>query len=132
MSYCHNSLFRFLFSFIAFPVITTPESRQVYNITEGDSITCTATGYPVPDIVWLNNDGSVVDKNRLVPSIITTVEDNIFSISVSMILRRGDGGVYTCHASNFLGSDNSTINITVQCKFTFLHMVITANLWRLM
>ena len=43
----------------------------------------------------------------------TTVED----ISVSMIVRRGDGGVYTCHAYNFLGSDSSTISITVQCKF---------------
>ena len=88
----------------------------MYNISDGDSITCTATGYPVPDIVWLNNDGSVVDKNRLVPSIMATGAGNTSSMSVSMIVRRGDSGVYTCQASNFLGNDSSTINITVQRK----------------
>ena len=105
--------------FIAFPIITTPESRRAYNITEGDSVTCTATGYPVPDIVWLNNDGSVVDKNRLVSSIMTTGAGNTPRMSVSVIIRRGDGGVYTCHANNFLGNDSSIINITVQCKSLF-------------
>ena len=101
--------------FIAFPIIITPETKQV--VTEGDNITCTATGYPVPDIVWLNTyNRSVIDKNRLIPGIMATGAGSISSMSVSMIVRRGDSGVYTCQASNFLGNDNSTINITVQCK----------------
>ena len=101
------------FLFVAIPIIITPDTKQAYNITEGGNITCTATGYPVPDIVWLNN-GSVVDKNRLVP--ISTMATGVSSMSVSMVIRRGDGGVYACVASNFLGYDSSTVNITVQCK----------------
>ena len=105
------------FLFITIPIINIPETKQAYNITEGGNITCTATGYPVPDIVWLNN-GSVVDKNRLVPiSIMATGVSNVSSMSVSMVVRRDDGGVYTCVANNFLGYDSSTVNITVQCKF---------------
>ena len=96
------------FLFVAIPIVIIPETKQAYNITEGGNITCTATGYPVPDIVWLNNDGSVVDKNRLV--------SNVSSMSVSMVARRNDGGVYTCVANNFLGYDSSTVNITVHCK----------------
>ena len=80
-------------------------------------ITCTATGYPVPDIVWLNNDGSVVDEDRLIPGgVMTTDITNVPSVSVSMIVRRSDGGVYTCFANNSVGNDTSTIHITVQRK----------------
>ena len=50
------------------PTITTPMERQEFNITEGSngSITCTATGYPVPTVVWQNSDGSSLSNNRLV------------------------------------------------------------------
>ena len=41
---------------------------------------------------------------------------SLFSMSASMIVRRGDEGVYTCVASNLLGSDNISVNITVHCK----------------
>ena len=117
MSYCHNNLFRFLFLFIAFPIITTPETEQVYNIAEGDSITCTATGYPVPDIVWLNNDGSVVDENRIkTDSTMATGVGNLFNVTVSMTVGRYDTGVYICIANNSIGNDTHAINITVNCK----------------
>ena len=80
-------------------------------------ITCTATGYPVPDVVWLNNDGSVVDEDRTKTDNVMTTGD-ISGVSVSMIVRRSDGGVYTCFANNSFGNDTSTIHITVQCKFS--------------
>ena len=100
------------------PNITMPEAEQVYTITEDDdNITCTATGYPVPDIVWLNNDGSVVDKNRLITdSVMTTVTGNLSSVSVSMIVTSNDTGVYTCVANNSVGNDTNTITIIVPCK----------------
>ena len=127
--YFCNILFRFLFLFIAFPVITTPETKQMYNITDGDSITCTATGYPVPSIVWLNNDGSIYDENRLIPASVTTTDiGNIPSVSVSMIIRRSDGGIYTCLANNSVGNDTSTVHITVQCKLSMYSHKFTANL----
>ena len=97
------------------PVITA--SEQEFNITEGDIITCTATGYPVPDIVWLNNDGSEIDKNRVKSdSTMATGVGNLSNVSVSMIIGRNDTGVYICIANNSIGNDTCTINITVNCK----------------
>ena len=110
-------LIRSLFVFTAIPVIDTIETEQVYNITEGDSITCTATGYPVPDIVWLNNDGSVVDENRIkTDSAMATGVGNLYNVSVSMIVGRNDAGVYECNANNSIGDDVQTIDIIVNCK----------------
>ena len=50
------------------PAITTPMEAEEFNITEGSnrSITCTATGYPVPTVVWQNSDGSSLSNNRLI------------------------------------------------------------------
>ena len=102
--------------FTAIPIITILEE---YTVTEGDNITCTATGYPVPDIVWLNIDGSIVDKNRTKTiTIWPTEKDNIFSKSVSMIVRRSDVGTYTCVANNSIGNDTSISIVTVQCKLS--------------
>ena len=107
-----------MFVFTAIPIIDITETEQVYNITEGDaSITCTATGYPVPDIVWLNNDGSEVDKNRVkTDSTMATGVGNLYNVSVSMTIGRNDTGVYACIANNSIGNDTHTINITVSCK----------------
>ena len=102
------------FLFTAIPIVDIPEN---YTVTEGGNIICEATGYPVPVIVWLNNDGSEVNESRLIAgSPVATGVGNLFSMSVSMIVRRGDGGVYTCVASNPLGSHNSSVNITIECK----------------
>ena len=89
----------------------------MYNITEGDNITCTATGYPVPDIVWSKNDRSVVDKNRIqTDSAMATGVGNLYNVSVSMTVGRNDAGAYTCVATNSIGNDTRTINVTVNCK----------------
>ena len=110
-------MFRFLLLFIAFPIIITPEIKQAYNITEGNSITCTATGYPAPDIVWLNNDGSEVEGNRIkTESAMATGIGNLYNVSVSMTVGRNDTGVYICIAYNSIGNDTHTTNITVNCK----------------
>ena len=109
-------------NFIALPVIDVPWTEQAYSVTEGNKITCRATGFPIPDIIWLNN-GSEVNKDRQVTDTpVATGVGNLFSVSVSMIVRRGDGGVYTCIATNSVGNDTKTINFTVQCKlFIKLH-----------
>ena len=92
-----------------------PRAEQEYYITESGRITCEATGYPVPVIVWLNNDGSKVNESRLVTgSTVATGVGNLLSINVSMIVRSSDGGAYTCVANNSYGSDS--VNITVYCK----------------
>ena len=45
---------------------------------------------------------------------VTTVNVNLTITNIS----REDTGVYMCSANNIFGSDNKSIDITVQCKFT--------------
>ena len=99
--------------------------RQEFNITEGSngSITCTATGYPVPTVVWQNSNGSSLSNNRLVssnPVISSTGVGNVSSVSVELMVigvMRVDTGMYRCSANNSVGSNTSSIIITVQCKY---------------
>ena len=105
-----------MFLHIAIPDITAPK-MEVHTITDGDSIACTATGYPEPNIVWLNSSESEVNEDRLMPGSPTaTGIGDLISMSVSLIVRGGDDGVYICVARNSVGNDSYTISITVQCK----------------
>ena len=106
------------------PIIIIPLQEQEFNITEGSngSITCTATGYPVPTVVWQNSDGSSLSNNRLVsgdPVISSTGVGNVSSVSVELMVigaMRVDTGMYTCSAHNSVSSTTRNINFTVQCK----------------
>ena len=107
------------------PNITTPMEGQQFNITEGSngSITCTATGYPVPTVVWQNSDGSSLSNNRVVSgspvNISSTGVGNVTSVSVELMVigaMRIDTGMYRCSANNNISSTTRNINITVQCK----------------
>ena len=106
------------------PTITTPMEGQQFNITEGSnrSITCTATGYPVPTVVWQNSDGSSLSNNRLVsgsPVISSTGVGNVSSVSVELMVigaMRVDTGMYRCSASNSIGNATRNIRISVQCE----------------
>ena len=106
------------------PNITTPMEGEEFNITEGSnkSITCTATGYPVPTVVWQNSDGSSLSNNRLVsgsPVISSTGIGNVSSVSVELMVIgavRVDSGMYRCSANNSVNSTTRNITITVQCK----------------
>ena len=103
---------------------------QQFNITEGSngSITCTATGYPVPTVVWQNSDGSSLSNNRLVsgsPVISSTGVGNVSSVSVELMVigaMRVDTGMYTCSANNSVGSVARSIDITVQGKY-YINMI---------
>ena len=106
------------------PNITTPMEGQQLSVTERSdgSITCTATGYPVPIVVWQNSDGSSLNNNRLVsgsPVISSTGVGNVSSVSVELMVigaMRVDTGMYTCSANNSASNTARIINITVQCK----------------
>ena len=112
------------------PNITTPMEGQEISITErsNGSITCTATGYPVPTVVWQNSDGSSLSNNRLVSgspvNISSTGVGNVSSVSVELMVigaMRGDSGMYRCSANNHVNSTTRNITITVQCKCLYVH-----------
>ena len=107
------------------PNVTTPMEGEEFNITEGSngSITCTATGYPVPTVVWQNSDGSSLSNNRLVSgspvNISSTGVGNVSSVSLELKVigaMRVDSGMYRCSANNSVNITTRNITITVQCK----------------
>ena len=104
--------------------ISIPTEEQQFNIIEGSngSITCTATGYPVPTVVWQNSDGSSLSNDRLVsgsPVISSTGFGNVSSVSVELMVigaMRVDTGMYRCSANNGVNSSSRNIIINVWCK----------------
>ena len=126
------------FCHIVASTITAPMDGQQFNITEGSngSITCTATGYPVPTVVWQNSDGSSLSNNRLVSgspvNISSTGVGNVTSVSVELMVigaMRVDTGMYRCSANNSVNSTTRNITITVQCKLKAMstHNYITVH-----
>ena len=99
---------------------------QQFNVIEGrnGSITCTATGYPVPTVVWQNSDGSSLNNNRLVSGLVnmsSTGVGNEVSISVELMVIgaiREDDRMYRCSANNNIGDATTNIRIIIQCKCT--------------
>ena len=95
-------------------------------IIEGDTttITCEAVGYPPPTVVWNRIDGDLSDRVSVSDSVsVPTGYGNVTRVSVNLTITnayREDTGVYTCSANNSIGSDNSYVSITIQCKFILL------------
>ena len=129
-------------NFTVAPNIATLMEGQQFNIIEGynESITCTATGYPVPTVVWQNSDGSSLSNNRLIsdsPVISSTGVGNVSSVSVELMVigaMRVDTGMYRCSVNNSISSTTRNISITVQCKFcnNYYKHVAIYNVSRLM
>ena len=86
-------------------------SKMEYN-SNGDgtyTITCTTTGAPPTDVVWMRNKVDVTNRNKYVPSqrIIdraSSTYDNVLTIKGSYEDAVGD---YSCNISNYL-SNTST------------------------
>ena len=119
-----------IWCFIVSPNIVVPVEGQEFTITEGSngSITCAATGYPPPTVVWLSIDSN----DRLMfgdPIMVPTGVGNVTSVSVELMVTgamRIDTGMYTCSVSNIVSSTTRNIIITVQCKLkSYLFYVYT-------
>ena len=111
------------------------EEEKFYILEESvESITCTATGYSVPTVVWQNSDGSSLSNNRLVsssPVISSTGVGNVSSVSVELMVigaMRVDSGMYRCSANNSISSITRTVTIIVQGKLQFIN-IVTCSYW---
>ena len=101
-------------------IIVQPEITNITvsdNIIEGNNITitCEATGIPLSTIVWTFS-GRVLMSDSVNT---TTGNGGVLRVTEALTIMnvsRKHTGVYTCSANNSVGSDNSNISITVQCK----------------
>ena len=84
------------------------------------TITCEATGIPLPTIVWTFS-GRVLMSDSVNT---TTGNGDVLRVTETLTIMnvsREHTGVYTCSARNSVGNDTSShIHITVQCKLVMM------------
>ena len=111
------------FLHIVLPNIEAPVINTTTMISEGLNITiiCEATGYPPPTIVWSRSNEALSDRVSVSDGVsVPTGNGNVRRVSVNLTIMstsREDTGVYICSANNYIGSDSTNVNVTVQCKF---------------
>ena len=91
------------------PPTITPGSTSVV-VTEGEvaTLTCTATGDPIPDQTWSRNGTQLTPGGRY------QISSDGRVLTVQQVNEEQDEGVFTCHASNDAGSDSADIAVSVQ------------------
>ena len=106
-------LFVCLFIVRVAPQITT--QSQVGSVIEGDNVTlsCNASGNPIPAITW-TRDGSLISSgNQRISFQAGNRQLTITNVN------RTDDGEYQCVADNSEGNDTSdVITLNVKCKYT--------------
>ena len=88
------------------------------------TITCKATGIPLPTIVWTFNGRVLMSGGNVITTAITIEIGDMSVVTQTLTIMnvlRNLTGMYTCSARNSVGSDNSgLIHITVQCKLVMM------------
>ena len=84
------------------------------------TINCSATGYPLPLLLWTRN-GMRLTNERFTIANITCSSDCFVDARVTSSLMitnasRSDIDMYTCTAMNILGKVNASLQLEVQCK----------------
>ena len=85
------------------------------NMGDTNSLTCQATGEPVPTIRWYHNSVPV----NTMKYIISVTSINITAISSTLTIMNvesSDVGTYTCNATNVVSSDISSAILTVNSE----------------
>ena len=114
------------FTIIAQPTATIP---AMVSVSEGDNITitCTATGVPVPSVNWSRADGSSLIDSRYVISdtSCSMVVNDVYQVTRNLTIMnivRGDIGVeYGCTVTNVVDTVQSNVSITVLCKLIIMY-----------
>ena len=103
-------------------IIFPPKDQNVGLSTE-TSFTCTAVGYPRPNIDWIKNNTTL--KNQSSPGAIKFVDPPVHlgnclisecGIRSTLIIQNvtaNDVGVYTCNASNSIGNTIRSAKLTI-------------------
>ena len=109
-----------LFCFVLFIVRVAPQittQPQSGPVTEGNNVTlsCNASGNPVPAISWTRDGSTVSSGDQRI-----SFEAGNRRLAITNV-SRADSGEYRCVADNSEGSDTSNATtLDVQCKYTSL------------
>ena len=93
------------------PDVATPVMSPHLSPVNGTlTLSCTYNAVPPPTITW-SHEGSPLDPND--PRITITSTTSRSDLSRDE-LGQGEGGTYTCGATNVVGSSSVNIEVTVQ------------------
>ncbi|XP_048588690.1 hemicentin-1 isoform X4 [Nematostella vectensis] len=96
------------------PSILSKSPDQTVNETiDFLKLTCLSDGYPAPTVTW-SRDGVVVSRT---------------SVYYSNSVIRSEAGTYTCTATNEMGSDTTTVQVTVNYKPEMVSSTINTSSW---
>lgn len=93
---------------ISTPKITLSSTELTVTKSDSASLLCSASGNPVPSVVWSRESG-VLPHNRT-----RVTSDGLLQIYDAQL---EDAGKYKCVAQNILGRDEKAISLVVQSKF---------------
>ena len=113
--------------YIGTPSIRYPPKDQKVDLSADTSFTCTAVGYPRPNIDWMNNNNSIILNQSLLGTIKYRIfiyppvslgdcsisECGIRSTIVIQDVADGDKGIYTCNATNSIGTAIESAKLTI-------------------
>ena len=103
-----------------------PIFNSIVEEGNGTTVTCEATGFPPPTTVWSRTNGILSNRVSVSESFSTlTNNGNVTRVSLNLTITnvsREDTGVYSCSATNSIGSHRINVSITVQCKLILFIM----------
>ena len=96
--------------FLVAPDISVAEPSVI--VIEGGTatLTCLATGDPVPVLTWSQNGNELTSGGRY------QISSDGRVLTVQGVTEAQDEGVFTCHASNLAGNDSADITLNVLSK----------------
>lgn len=95
--------------------VTITNSPQDQTVAESQSVmfTCKATGVPLPTITWYKA-GTIISSGVTNSTLDSIIQSNLTISSTDI----SDDGIYTCVASNKIGSPSQTVSVNDTVQLT--------------
>ncbi|XP_064385915.1 uncharacterized protein LOC135334596 isoform X5 [Halichondria panicea] len=82
------------------PIIDTPPLSKNVSISESSTFTCSASGFPVPTIIWVHNGTQNRDDENRTTVLCTMGDRSVTSTLTINMAMVNDSGEYVCNASS--------------------------------
>ena len=104
----------------------TPNSTVEANQSSNLNLTCIVVGAPVPSVMWERLDGrSLHESANISFEKLNLAEAEFISLTLELYnVQELDSGLYSCNASNYLGSISHSVNVIVKGEHTLLWMAL--------
>ena len=130
-----NTLYTYVihnnFNYVVQAKVISDVADFIENETKPVTLSCQATGEPVPSISWYFNNILTNTSNIMINTsntnkynISDSINENVITSLLTIVsAQSSDVGTYTCYAENIIGNDQNTRILTVNDKkISFRHI----------